>query len=160
MARRFIVNKEDIRYLPESDEYIIKGNEVKHIQVLRHDIGDNITINNEIYEITKMKKDEIILKYIKEAPLKGIPKVNITLYMAFLKSDKMDFVVQKAVEIGVKKIVPFFSSNVIVKLEEKDRIKRRQKLQKIADEACKQCGRMDIVEVEEFENFQELKNKY
>ena len=158
MARRFIVNKEDIRYLPESDEYTIKGNEVKHIQVLRHDIGDNITINNEIYEITKIKKDEIILKYIKEAPLKGIPKVNITLYMAFLKSDKMDFVVQKAVEIGVKKIVPFFSSNVIVKLEEKDRIKRRQKLQKIADEACKQCGRMDIVEVEEFENFQELKN--
>ena len=70
----------------------------------------------------------------------------------------MDYLVQKAVEIGVKRIVPFFSKNVVVKLDEKSKVKRREKLQKIADEACKQCGRMDTVNIEEFLNFNELKD--
>lgn len=155
MARRFIVDEDNIRLL--NDNYIITGNEVKHIQVLRHDIGDEVIVNDGIYKIIKMKREEVVLEYIKKAPLIGIPQKNITLYMAFLKSDKMDFVVQKSVEIGVKRIVPFFSSNVIVKLEDKDRKKRREKLQKIADEACKQCGRMDSVEVCEFIDFFSLK---
>ena len=66
-----------------------------------------------------MTRDTIDLEYIKEALVIGVPKTNITLYIAFLKSDKMDYLVQKAVEIGVKRIVPFFSKNVVVKLDEK-----------------------------------------
>ncbi len=156
MARRFIVDKDNIQEQDEN-KYIITGNEVKHIQVLRHDVGDEITVNDSIYKIIEMRRDRVILEHIKEAPIVGVPNTNITLYMAFLKSDKMDFVVQKAVEVGVKNIVPFFSSNVIVKLDEKDRIKRKEKLQKIADEACKQCGRTDTVEVLKPINFSELK---
>lgn len=158
MARRFIVNKENMIELECKKIYSITGEEVKHIQVLRHNVGDEIVVNSGIYIINQMKRDEIILEYIKEAPLEGIPSTNLTLYIAFLKSDKMDFVVQKAVEIGVKRIIPFFSSNVIVKLDEKDRKKRKEKLQKIADEACKQCGRMDYVEVCDFINFIDIKN--
>lgn len=157
MARRFIVDKDNIQK-QEDNIYIITGSEVKHIQVLRHDVGEKITVNDAIYKITEMRRDSIILEFVKEAPVVGVPKTNITLYMAFLKSDKMDFVVQKAVEIGVKSIVPFFSSNVIVKLDEKDRLKRKEKLQKIADEACKQCGRTDTIEVLKPINFSELKS--
>ncbi len=158
MARRFIVDKDNIQ--KQSDNiYIITGSEVKHIQVLRHDVNDEITLNDSIYKIIEMRRDSAILEFVKEAPIVGVPKNNITLYMAFLKSDKMDFVVQKAVEIGVKNIVPFFSSNVVVKLDEKDRIKRKEKLQKVADEACKQCGRTDSVEVLNPINFSELKNE-
>lgn len=157
MARRFIVNKEDF---VKNDNGIceITGPEVKHIQVLRHNIGDEITVNESIYKISKMTRDSIILEYIKDAPIIGVPNTDITLYIAFLKSEKMDFLVQKAVEIGVKRIVPFFSSNVIVKLDEKDKVKRKQKLQKIADEACKQCGRMDTVLIDNFISFNELTN--
>lgn len=157
MARRFIVDKDNIQK-QEDNIYIITGSEVKHIQVLRHDVGEKITVNDAIYKIIEMRRDSVILEYIKEAPVVGVPKTNITLYMAFLKSDKMDFVVQKAVEIGVKSIVPFFSSNVIVKLDEKDRLKRKEKLQKIADGACKQCGRTDTIEVLKPINFSELKS--
>jgi 16S rRNA (uracil1498-N3)-methyltransferase len=64
------------------------------------------------------------------------------------------------VELGVSKIVPFFSSNVVVKLDEKDRLKRQTKLQKIADEACKQCGRTDTVEVATFVNFKDLEKEF
>lgn len=157
MARRFIVRDDDITRL--NDKNIkIKGTEVKHIQVLRHNINDEIIVNQNIYKIIDMTRDTIDLEYIKEALVIGVPKTNITLYIAFLKSDKMDYLVQKAVEIGVKRIVPFFSKNVVVKLEEKSKVKRREKLQKIADEACKQCGRMDTVNIEEFLNFNELKD--
>lgn len=157
MARRFIVRDDDITKL--NDKNIkIKGTEVKHIQVLRHNINDEIIVNENIYKIIDMTRDTIDLEYIKEALVIGVPKTNITLYIAFLKSDKMDYLVQKAVEIGVKRIVPFFSKNVVVKLDEKSKVKRREKLQKIADEACKQCGRMDTVNIEEFLNFNELKD--
>lgn len=155
MARRFIVNDENILKIDE-DVYEINGPEVKHIQVLRFNVGDEVTINNGIYKISKMTRDSVIVEYVKEAPIIGVPDTQITLYIAFLKSDKMDFLTQKAVELGVKRIVPFFSSNVIVKLDEKDRQKRKIKLQKIADEACKQCGRMDTVIVDDFVSFNEL----
>ena len=118
MARRFIVENDNINNIDDNN-IIISGREVKHIQVLRHNIGDEIIINDKIYSIVKMGREDITLKYEKEAPLIGIPKTNVTLYIALLKNDKLDFVIQKAVEIGVKKIVPFTSSNTIVKLDEK-----------------------------------------
>lgn len=146
MARRFIVENDNINNI-DDNTITIEGKEVKHIQVLRHNIGDEIIINDKVYSIVKMGREDITLKYKKEAPLIGIPKTNVTLYIALLKNDKLDFVIQKAVEIGVKKIVPFTSSNTIVKLDDKGKIKRKEKLQKIAEEACKQCGRMDMVDV-------------
>lgn len=155
MARRFIVKSNDLNVI-DNNHFCISGSEVKHIQVLRHNIGDEIIVNKYVCEITKMTKDTVEVDVIREAEEKGIPNVNVTLYMAMLKNDKMDFVVQKAVELGVKKIVPFFSKNVVVKLDDKGRAKRKEKLQIIADEACKQCGRTDSVEIVDFETYKEM----
>lgn len=159
MARRFIVKEDNIQDINDGT-ICISGEEVKHIQVLRFNVGDVVHVNDSMYKIISMTRDTIELEFVEKAKELGVPKTNITLYMAFLKSDKMDFVVQKAVELGVKKIVPFFSSNVIVKLDTKDRAKRKEKLQKIADEACKQCGRTDIVEVSNFVDFKSLENNF
>ncbi|MEG2348573.1 MAG: RsmE family RNA methyltransferase [Clostridia bacterium] len=149
MARRFIVNEEDITNIDlKNSIFEIKSKEVKHIQVLRHNVGDKIIINKYICEIIKMTKDSVVLKKIDIAPIKAIPNINLNMYIAILKSDKLDYVVQKAVELGAKNIIPFISNNVIVKLDEKSKIKRVDKLQKIADEACKQCGRTDSVSVQ------------
>lgn len=158
MARRFIVKEENIEN-NKDNQIIISGEEVKHIQVLRKNVGDEIIINSGIYKIIQMKRESILLEYIEDAPEVGIPISNITLYIALLKTDKLDFVVQKAVEIGVKKIVPFSSANVVVKLDDKAKSKRVEKLQKVADEACKQCGRTDTVVVEEIITFKEMKKK-
>ncbi len=150
MARRFIVKDNDLKFI-KGNSLIISGQEVKHIQVLRHNIGDEIIINNLECKITKMTKVDIEVDILREHEKCGEPSICVTLYMAMLKNDKMDFVVQKAVELGVKKIVPFFSNNTIVKLDATSRKKRREKLQIIADEACKQCGRTDIVSVLDFD---------
>ena len=155
---RFIVMEENIKNVDENG-IIIFGDEVKHIQVLRKDVGDTITVNENMYQIEEMKRDSIKLKFVDKAPKIGVPITDITLYIALLKTDKLDLVVQKAVEIGVKKIVLFTSSNVVVKLDEKNKIKRVEKLQKIAQEACKQCGRTDSVEVEGVLSFKELETE-
>lgn len=155
MARRFIVNESDISYINEN-VFEIVGSEVKHIQVLRHNVGENITVNNHIYKIIKMKKDGIILERVMDAPVFGVPNIDITLYIAMLKGEKMDFVIQKAVELGCSKVVPFLSLNTVVKLDEKQKIKKQEKFQKIADEACKQCGRTDAVEVFNIVNFKDI----
>ena len=155
MARRFIVKSNDLNVI-ENNRFLISGSEVKHIQVLRHNIGDEIIVNNYVCKIEKMTKSTVEAIVLKEAEKRGIPKINLTLYIAMLKNDKMDYVVQKAVELGVKNIVPFISTNVIVKLDEKNKLKRKNKLQVIADEACKQCGRTDEVEVCDFKNFKEV----
>lgn len=145
MAKRFVVEKQDIKVDGEHIEII--GSEARHINVLRKNIGDNIWVNEYVVEITKIEKDKIYGKIIDKVEEKGVPSVNITLIQSYLKSDKMDYVVQKAVELGVKSIVPVLSKNTVVKLDEKDSVKKVERLTKIAKEAIGQCGRTDDVEV-------------
>ena len=155
MARRFIVDEKDIKEIDET-KITIFGNEVKHIQVLRHNINDEIIINEFICKILEMKKDSITLEKIAISPKIGEPNINLTLYIAMLKGEKMDLVIQKAVELGVKNITPFISKNVVVKLDDRAKIKRKEKYQKIANEACKQCGRSDLVNINDILEFNEI----
>ena len=157
MARRFIVEDSDIKYFSKEENLIeIKGKEVKHIQVLRYNIGDMIIINEYVCKILKMHSNYIELVIVSNAKKQGEPNIYLTLFVAVLKGDKMDLVIQKAVELGVKKIIPFISTNTVVKLDEKAKIKKRQKYQIIANEACKQCGRTDLVEIRDILTFNDI----
>ena len=150
MARRFIVDNSDIKYFSKDENIMeIKGKEVKHIQVLRYDVSDIIIVNEYVCKIVKMHSNYIELQIISNAKKQGEPFINLSLFVALLKGDKMDLVIQKAVELGVKTIVPFISKNTIVRLDEKSKVKKKNKYQIIANEACKQCGRTDLVRVEE-----------
>ena len=123
MARRFIVENSDIKYFSKEENLIeIKGKEVKHIQVSRYNIGDMIIINEYVCKILKMHSNYIELEIVSNAKKQGEPNINLTLFVAVLKGDKMDLVIQKAVELGVKKIIPFISTNTVVKLDEKAKI--------------------------------------
>ena len=158
MARRFILQDEDI-IKKSNDSFEFVGREVNHIHSLRLNIGDKITINENICIIKNMTRQTVEVSILKIAPKFGVPNVNVTLYMGILKGDKMDFVIKKATELGVKKIVPFFSKNVVVKLDKKDIIKKKDKYQIIANEACKQCGRTDSVEILDFLDIDEIINE-
>lgn len=154
MSKRFIVNEENINVY--NDQISIKGEEVHHINVLRYNVGDRVYINENEIRIDRLTKDILEGTVIGKLPEKGIPKVNITLLQSYLKSDKMDYVVQKAVELGVKNIIPIITKNTVVKLEEKDKIKKVERLSKIVKEAIEQCGRTDSVNISNVENISNI----
>lgn len=159
MARRFLVDNEDIKYFSKEENLIeIKGKEVKHIQVLRFNVGDTLVINEYVCKIQSMHSNYIELAIVGNAKKQGEPAINLTLYAAVLKGEKIELVIQKAVELGVKTISPFISKNTIVRLDEKARIKKREKFQVIANEACKQCGRTDLVEVHDIIDLDNITN--
>lgn len=149
MARRFIIDKE----LKNNEEFEIIGEEAKHIFVLRHNRGEVIEINDKQCEILDISKVSVKCKVIGNSIEKGIPNVKITLFQALLKSDKMEYVIQKAVELGVSKIIPFVSKNVVVKIDDKDKMKKVERYNKISREASKQCGRSDIVQISDIISF-------
>ena len=146
MSKRFIVDVNNI--VIDKQQVVLKGDEVHHINVLRYKVGDSVYINENKVQITKLTKEVLEGCIVGDLPQKGIPQINVTLIQSYLKSDKMDYVVQKAVELGVKNIVPVITKNTIVKMDEKDKIKKIDRLSKIVKEAIEQCGRADTVNVE------------
>ena len=149
MSKRFIVDEKDLKKI--GNDISIYGDEAHHINVLRHRVKDNIYVNDYLIEITKIGNDYIEGSIVGNLTSKGIPLKNITLMPAYLKSDKMEYVVQKAVELGVKEITPILSRNCVVKLDDKDKSKKVERLNKIAKEAVEQCGRTDTVIVNNVE---------
>lgn len=146
---RFFVSSENIG--PQSVH--ICGDDAWHIaRSLRMAVGESITVcdmQGTVHECTleKISDDEVTAKIVASAPAKSESPVQVTLYQAIPKGDKMDFIVQKAVEEGVYKIVPFFSERCISRPDAKSLEKKCVRWQRIALEAAKQCGRGIIPEI-------------
>ena len=155
MARRFFVNDNEIKI--NGENISVLGQEVHHINVLRHKVGDTLVINKYIVLIEELSQDKLLGKIVGKEEEQNTNNIQIKLYQAYLKSDKMEFVVQKAVELGANNIVPFLSKNCVVKLDEKDKLKKVDRLNKISLEASKQCGRSDIVSIDNVFNISDSK---
>ena len=154
MARRFVTEDFSIN----KDIIEIYGEEAKHIEILRHKIDDVIEVNNRPCKILKIEKNKITCEICGDEIKRGVPNTDITLYQALLKSDKMEYVIQKSVELGVSKIIPFESKNVVVKLKDNEKDKKIERWNKISKEATKQCGRTDSVQIENIMSFKNMLN--
>jgi 16S rRNA (uracil1498-N3)-methyltransferase len=157
---KFFVNKEDVY-----DGYaIIKGEDVKHIyKVLRLQAGEAVSINNlegEEFsgEIDEVTKTEVKVRLTGKLEINNESPVDIYLYQGLPKSAKMDLIVQKATELGVKAITPVVTSRVIVK-SELGEFKKTDRWKRIALEASKQSKRTVIPEVNVPLEFDELKQQ-
>ena len=132
---QFFINKENI----QEDKILITNlSDINHkTNVLRHRKKDRLILKepeNFIYEaeIVSIKPDlieaQITDKYFSDKRL----KINITLAQSIIKSQKQDFLIQKATELGVRTIIPFISKNTVVKFDsEKDKFSKVQRWQKI-----------------------------
>lgn len=138
----------------QDSKITITGNDVNHIKnVLRMKIGEEIAVSNGIdgkeYRcgIEKLEDDKIIcrLRFIKEADVE--PDSKIYLFQCIPKADKMETIIQKAVELGVYEIIPVASARSIVRLDEKKAKSRIIRWQGIAEAAAKQSKRAVIPEV-------------
>ena len=77
------------------------------------------------------------------------PPIVVTLVQGIVRGDRMDFIIQKAAEIGVRRIVPLAAEHGVVRVTGEKARRRVERWRKIAREACKQCGRVVVPEVTE-----------
>lgn len=141
------------------DRILITGDEASHIsRVLRYTVGDQLELFNgsplvalgEVEEISKQQLTVIIRETYQSDTE---PEVKITLYQGIAKEAKMDFIIQKATELGVFKIVPVETEFSVVKI--KDSAKKTERWQKIATDAAKQCKRTSVPEIAQPVKFSE-----
>ena len=139
----------------------IKGTDVNHIKnVLRKKVEEEIIICNKetqkdyLCKIEKIDKEEIECKIEKELE-KYKSKVEITIMQGMPKKDKMDLIIQKSVELGCFEITPIEMERCIVKYNEKDKEKKQERWQKIAEVAAKQCGISFIPKVNKIQKLKE-----
>ena len=98
-------------------------------------------------EIAEMTAEGVTARLISELPSTEA-KLRITLYQGLPKAEKMELIVQKAVELGAARVVPVAMSRCVVQLSAKDGAKKQERWQKIAREACKQSGRCQMMAVD------------
>ncbi|MBE6022805.1 MAG: 16S rRNA (uracil(1498)-N(3))-methyltransferase [Cellulosilyticum sp.] len=147
---KFFVNPEDV----SSDIIMIKGTDVNHIKnVLRLPIGKEILINDRQgndYEciIKEINTEMVTAQIINHMNNHTEPAVDTVLFQSLVKGEKMEFVIQKSVEIGVTKIVPLVTKRCVVKLESENKLNNKiVRWQKIAESAAKQSKRGIVPEV-------------
>lgn len=102
--------------------------------------------------IQTLSKREVTVRILEKMPAK-VSRGSLKLGQAILKRDKMELVIQKAAELGIYSLHPFLSSRTVVKLERGD---KRDRWQKIAEEAAKQCGRGSRMKVDLPVSFDDL----
>jgi 16S rRNA (uracil1498-N3)-methyltransferase len=105
--------------------------------------------------IREAKDDRLSVEILKKDAVSG-KAFRITLSQALPKSGKMDFIIQKATELGVDKIIPFESLRSVPRITADRRIKKGTRWRKIAVEAARQCGRVDIPEINDSMDFQAM----
>lgn len=140
----------------------LNAEDAHHAQrVLRMRVGEeaNIFCNQRRYaaQITSLT-DGVTLRILQELPSTEAA-LRITLYQGLPKADKMELIVQKAVELGAARVVPVAMSRCVVQLNAKDGAKKQERWQKIAREACKQSGRCVMMPVDAPISFKELLNR-
>ena len=99
-------------------------------------------------ELTEVSREQVTAEVREELDGKESP-VKITLYQGYPKADKLELVAQKLTELGAACIVPVVMERSVAKPDPKDKGKRRERLERIAQEATKQCGRGLVPRVEE-----------
>lgn len=143
-------------------EMVIKDVDAKHIsKVLRMQPGDKIQIVSDdgvtaIAEIVSLQADNVVVKCLEKLAESHEPSVKITLAQGLAKGEKMDFIIQKAVEMGVSSIVPVAMEHSVVRLEGAKADKKVERWQKIAEAAAKQSKRDIIPQVQPVQTMQQM----
>ncbi|MCH5192652.1 MAG: 16S rRNA (uracil(1498)-N(3))-methyltransferase [Oscillospiraceae bacterium] len=137
---------------PAEDIITVRGSDADHIRLsLRMKCGEKLTFchcgmdyNCIIESITP---EEVVCRVDSITPTLSEPSVQLTVYQAYPKKDKLETIIQKVTELGAVRIVPFISSRCVARPDKASYEKKLPRLKKIAEEAAKQSGRGIIPEV-------------
>ena len=146
----FFVSEEQIN----GENAYIEGSDVNHIvNVLRMKPGEEILISvrgdwDYLCKIDNIEETKVRLKVLESMEQRELP-VNIILLQGIPKSDKLEMIIQKSVELGVGEIIPVKTKRVVVKIEEKKQATKVNRWNAIAESAAKQSKRSIIPKVHE-----------
>lgn len=142
-------------------EILLTGSDVNHIRnVLRMKSGEEVLIGDgqgtEYHcALRELREDEITAEIMWKLEKNAELPCEITLFQGLPKSDKMDLIIQKCVELGVSRIVPVHTRRTVVKLDAKKEEARKKRWNTISESAAKQSGRGRIPEVTGVVSFSE-----
>lgn len=144
---KFFVQEKQI----ENNKISINNDDVNHIKnVLRLNIGEQLEISNSdtgesfVCKILDFENSRVNCEIIEKIADVSETNINLHILQGLPKSDKMEFIIQKCTELGVKEFTPVLFNRCIVKLNGKDEQKKIERWQKISEVAAKQSKR-DIV---------------
>lgn len=160
---KFFIKNDQLK----DDEIVILGEDVKHISnVLRMKIDDIIqvcntdTTENFNVRLKAFDKDRIVGVIEEKIKSEAESNINLKIFQGIPKSDKMELIIQKSVELGVNKITPIEMKRCVVKLDGKDKTKKVERWQKIAEVAAKQSGRDIIPEICQIKSVKEISESF
>ena len=160
--QKFFVNENQIN----NEHITVTNNDFNHIKnVLRYEIGEKLEISvkengiSYFCEIVEINKENVICKIKEQIQDSNESNIHITVFQGLPKSDKMELIIQKCTELGVKEFTPVEMNRCVVKLKENDKPKKVERWNKIAEVAAKQCGRDDIPKVNNVINVKQLINE-
>ena len=145
---RFFVEPEEL--LPEF--LVLTGENAQHAKVLRLKNGEEVLVCDGqgrecLCTVSDVSPGQISLVVKKRQESETEAAVQVSVYMAFPKADKLEHVIQKATELGAYEIVAFPSARCISKPDDKSLKKKLERWQKIAASAAEQSGRGRIPQV-------------
>lgn len=144
----FFVEEEQVN----GENAYIKGSDVNHIvNVLRMKVGEELLISvkgdwDYLCKIENTSSDRVDLKVLESMEQRELP-VKITLLQGIPKSDKLEMIIQKAIELGVSEIIPVKTKRVVVKIDEKKAEAKVNRWNAIAESAAKQSKRSIVPKV-------------
>ena len=162
---RFFIRANQISEESGKKTILIEGDDAHHIsRSLRMAVGEKIEVcdmQKKVYSctLTAFTDTQVFASVDSERQSDTEPKYEIKLYQALSKGDKMETIIQKAVECGATEIIPFSSERCVVKLDKKDEKKKIERYQKIAEGGAKQSGRGIIPRVEKILDYKSMINE-
>ncbi|MGN1270859.1 MAG: RsmE family RNA methyltransferase [Clostridia bacterium] len=158
---KFFVKNEQIT----DNKITIIGEDVNHIKnVLRLKTDDNIQIcnidtsTNYTCGISKINNNSIECIIFNEKDSNCESNIHINIFQGLPKADKMELIIQKSVELGADEITPVEMKRCVVKIDEKSKLKKIERWQKISEVAAKQSGRDIVPKINNIENIKSICN--
>ena len=156
---RFFIRQTQI----DNNVLTLVGDDAHHIaRSLRMAVGDGVTVcdmqgNEYNCRIEGFDEDrQVFLSVLSMKAPENEPPLRIRLFQALPKGDKLDTVIQKAVECGASEIIPFESERCVVRVKPEAEGRKTERRQRIAEEAAKQCGRSFLPIVSETVDFSHM----
>ncbi|MDY2637501.1 MAG: 16S rRNA (uracil(1498)-N(3))-methyltransferase [Phascolarctobacterium sp.] len=145
-----------------SEEMYIEGVDARHIsKVLRMQPGDKLQIVSDdgvsaMAAIAAIDSERVLVRCIEKLAESHEPRVKLMLAQGLAKGEKMDFIIQKAVEMGAYSVIPVAMEHSVVRLEGAKAAKKVERWQKIAESAAKQSKRDIIPQVQPVQSMAEM----